>query len=174
VALSSAAADNILMEMIMKVYQCTECRTTDKPCLAVNIQANGDEFKPTHCIGHCDNQKWTISDQYQITKTPEPVFYLDIKYPVQMHNITAAYMLKDWNGKKVTINGVSDDGQEQRCDQSTVWFPSRWLKQKPAEPTREELQERIDNMIEHSDKSSNFSRNAHNDLCEIAFPNSKR
>ena len=116
------------------IYICNKC--DGSRC----ITTHKDRF-------NCPNPKWGQREKYQITEIPEPVWVLDIQYPVQMHSITAAYMLKDWDGKVVTVNSISEDGFEKRCDQSTVWFPSRWLKQKPAKPTVEELQERLRRVI---------------------------
>lgn len=117
------------------LYECNEC---ERKCKSTN------QFQ-------CSESEsiWKESALFKITEVPEPITELCIKYPVQMHNITAAYMLKDWNRKRITINGVSTNGFEKRCNQSTVWFPSRWIKIVPQKPTAEELHLVIYKLLAH-------------------------
>jgi hypothetical protein len=141
------------------VFTCKACSIG--PCIA---------SKCIDCIHR--GPKWLSTSKYKITKTTEPAWFLDIKYPVEERFVSAAHYLAKANRNKQEV--------EPRFESSGTWVklgdggqvtvPRSWLKQKPTEPTVEELQKVIDNMLEYSDKCSfnEITGNAHKKLCEIA------
>ncbi len=99
------------------------------------------------------------SSKYQITETPEPVTVLDIQYPVKIQSRDDAKLLgeiADHNGLAVVV--LSKTGFISRIKLSPKAdkvYPihHKWLKQKPAEPTREELQGRLSRINDYIDET---------------------
>ena len=112
------------------VYVCNECA---RCCKSTN------QFQ-------CQEQEsiWHNSARHQITEVPEPVYVLDIPKMTQS-NIA---------GFVAMLNQLSETGEPLTLAQLGVIemnfqenIPSDWLKQKQPEPTREELQERLDRIV---------------------------
>ena len=123
------------------MYTCENCE--DGPCKTDRGPLNNHKCKPV----------WQHTDKFQITETPEPVYVLDIQYPVDERYIDAAHLLNKDNQNGLKINFGSCDKHKSE-DDNFAWIklksggqvsvPKSWIKQKPAEPTREELQGRLD------------------------------
>lgn len=115
----------------------------------LQIFDSGSEVAACHLKISKEYTEILSSKKYQITEISEPVDVLDIQYPVDAEFIAPAHLLENINGKQIKI--VESAGPNKHltiCTECDYYFPKSWLKQKPAEPTREELQERLDKIIE--------------------------
>ncbi len=120
----------------------------------------------------CKTKLWcrfTETTKYQITEVPEPVTVLDIQYPVDAEFIAPAHFLEKFNGKQIKI--VESAGLNKHltiCKESGYYFPKSWLKQKPAEPTREKLQIKLDSICEYVKNTDKVSVGASNIIYDLA------
>lgn len=129
----------------------------------------------------CKDKLWCMfkkTDEYQITEIPEPVWVLDIQYPVDERYIEAACLLKKAKMNMHPVKCKEYDSKHDGIlykwimlnDGGHVTVPKSWLKQKQPEPTREELQEKIDGIMDILDMAKGCNQETFDAIFKVAYP----
>lgn len=134
--------------MEQEIWQCTGC--PGELCfVGGNREENTLSFHPG-CIKNKPNALycWKTYANHKITEIPEPVWVLDI--PFEMVATIDIAIYKE-NGTAVEVKKEIKPGLiEIKLSNNEFWIVCKsWLKQKPAEPTVEELQLRLDKIINY-------------------------
>jgi hypothetical protein len=126
--------------MSKQSYICKKCCDSG-PC---SLNLPRDKNPPVYCHFQDSNADWRPVERIQITEAPEPVNVLDIPSELQ-YAVDSGLWAK--NGSDVIITERKGQFTQINADGLVRVVDNSWIKQKPATPTAEELQERL-NRIE--------------------------
>ena len=113
------------------------------------------------------NALWSSTTKYAITEVTEPVYIVQIPETcktVDAWIVTALYM-NNLNGLAITKEFTGKNSQGTYCFSD---IPEYCLKQKPAEPTREKLQIKLDSICEYVKNTDKVSVGASNIIYDLA------